>query len=253
MTNQATIADTLEAMELEESTDQVGDQKPGDVLSKPSTENPLPQALAEHTGLRVNLWHTRTGEKINILKWQAESALKKVFRDKDDPEWLGKRIFSQKPTVPLVIGQFLCWLHPKHPDRELNGLDATVVCRSEHIISAQEVSNHVQSKHKRTWAQIQTHRSERNRLEDRQVQREQADAMIRLAERLVANGQPVATQPQPAPPPPAPVTSTPDSVAETVEAGHLHRYMSGEVGSQCKETGCTAVRQVAKQKRKRTK
>ena len=247
MTNQATIAATLEALELEESTDQVGEHKPGDVISTPSAENPFPQALSEHTGLRVNLWNTKTGEKINILKWQAEAAVNKKFRDKTDPEWFGKPIFSQRPTVPLVIGNFLCWLHPKHPDRAANGIDATVVCRSEHIISAQEVSNHVQSKHKRTWAQIQTYRSEQNRIEDRQVQREQADAMIRLAERLVANGQPVATQPQPLPPPPRPVA---DAVTTAV-AAHPHRYMTGDIGSQCKEADCTAVRQVAKQKRKR--
>ena len=72
----------LAGLELQEATDDIGEYKPGDVIAAPTVESPLPVALsAEGTvrGTRVNLWNTKTGEKVELKR---TTARKKVRRGK---------------------------------------------------------------------------------------------------------------------------------------------------------------------------
>ena len=158
--------------------------KVGGVIHRPTADAPLPVGLSEHTGLYVNLWNTRTHEKISVLKWYATAALKKTHNDPAFPEWVGRRLFSTKSTGERVLGQHKCMLHRDHPVRIKYGTDGMPVCPAEHLASEHEVRSHMQHRHKKEWEALERARADFERLEDRTALRAQSDAMLVLAREM---------------------------------------------------------------------
>ena len=95
----------------------------------------------------------------------------------------GMPAFSVTPTVEYKLGQFKCWLHPEHPDREVwdaEGL-AGVICESGHLASEFHVRRHMENKHSDESKAITEIRDRKERDENRRMQIETQRAMLALA------------------------------------------------------------------------
>lgn len=109
----------------------------------------------------------------------------------------GKQYVTDEVTgFPRLVnpGARKCLLHPEHPDREwLDGIGlAGKFCMNptggkpggkENIPNEYEQRLHMERSHRQEWKTIQEAKVERDRQEDRALQRAQMEAMTTLAER----------------------------------------------------------------------
>lgn len=139
----------------------------------------------------VPIYEAKTGEKRLIPRINLLMALKKRFNDPSDTEWFGKRVFSQAPGKPFVLGTHKCLLHPDQPERALYDAWGLPVCLSAHLASPEEVRRHMAKKHKSEYAQIKGEQERAEREEDRKRQQEMQAAMLAA---LQQKNNPVSTQ-----------------------------------------------------------
>ena len=125
---------------------------------------------------RAIIYHTETGEPREVLVNMLSKTLRKKLTD-------GRPAFSIEPAKEYRLGEFMCLLHPGHPDREMwdeAGL-AGVECMSAHLASAFHVRRHMENKHGDEAKVIAEHRTQVEKDETNRLLREQAAAMLALA------------------------------------------------------------------------
>ena len=133
---------------------------------------------------KMTLYDTSTGEPREGVN---QYAVAKALVKKRD----GKPAFSLQPTKTFVRGQVMCYLHPDHPQREYLrglGLDETQDCGygsdrppAAHLASEFDRDVHMEKKHGRPWKVIQANKTEMQRQEQLDMQREQMAAILALA------------------------------------------------------------------------
>lgn len=177
----ATLAEEVPTDAFEEAEDPAVEGREGEIIIPPTLGSPLPGAISERTGKWVNLYETRTGEKRTINRVNLAEALNAKHKDRSFPEWVGKPLFSRRPTVEWVVGQYKCFLHPDQPQRGEYDRRGYPTCASGHLASEYEARRHMQLRHKATWAAILEQRSEEERKEQLEAQRQQTAALLALA------------------------------------------------------------------------
>lgn len=144
--------------------------KPGDVVNKPSAENPLPMAMGEmETAGYVYVYDKLTGERSLCNKNMLVSQIRKT---NDAGEYIFITYPPKNPDGTLLKpwrGSTLCMLHPDGPDRKEYDRMGLPVCHSAKLASEYEMESHMKGKHKREWGAIEDIRTRIVDEEERQV------------------------------------------------------------------------------------
>ena len=177
--------------------------KEGDLVNRPSADNPLGMRVDEVLSAgHVWVYDIRNGDRSRINRNNLQVQLGKL-----DPE-TGKRVFTTDKNYPgmpdPVVGQYKCILHKDSPDREKYDQQGFPVCRKSNLMSPSEVENHARNRHQQEWRQIQEARQR-----ERDDRREQIERL--QLERLLNE---TGTAPQPAAQPVQEAVSTIESPEE---------------------------------------
>lgn len=170
----------------------------GEILGRGTQDGDLPAG----TFLRVNslqykgyveVWDTQTGDKSRQPWWLLWQTMRKRRED-------GSLVFTRTdPKIPPDYGQDLfCPLNPAAPpDQRFTGRGFRH-CRKKHIPHWDALQSHIQHSHKRAWAAMERARAEREREEDRALQRKVIETQQQLMAALTQNAMP-APAPEPTP------------------------------------------------------
>ncbi len=162
--NEGLIAQALEDAEKIQLN---SDLREHPVLHRGDGELDAPVTVREIKGADYRrIWNRVTGEPIPVLYYMIPQKLRQ--REKN-----GQLQFTAvKPNITWRAGGVLkCPLHPDSPDRKHYNELGLRTCTKSNILNAYEVTQHMAFKHKKEWAAIQDEKKERERQEDRQLQR----------------------------------------------------------------------------------
>jgi len=113
----------------------------------------------------VWIWDTRTYERVAVLSYMLPTKLR--FRREDG----SFRWTTNDPGKKPKRGSIKCLLHKDSPDREhFDGLGFRA-CPKTNITNPYQLKQHMVKKHPQEWAAIEEERKERERQEDRELQR----------------------------------------------------------------------------------
>ncbi len=143
--------------------DEPGSFSVGQQLAEGTKELPLGVFHLKSAGY-VFIYDTLTGEASKINKNMLASKLQQKRPD-------GSYIFSLKQSVKPTRGTMKCLLHPDSPDRTHYNLLGLAVCKKANLTSPFQVERHMTKRHKQEWATIEKERTDKERQEDRQLQR----------------------------------------------------------------------------------
>lgn len=126
----------------------------------------------------VEIYDTRSGERSLTSRHMLGLQLTKTRAD-------GSQVFDIAPPrdakgkiIEPKRGKLKCWLHPKSPNRDLYDSWGLLTCTKENLPSLQQVKNHMRRRHKQEWEAIENERIERERNEDREMQRRNTEATM---------------------------------------------------------------------------
>ena len=190
------------------------DNKSGDVVNKPTAENPLPMTIGElETAGKVYVYNRFTGERSLCLRNLLEAQIRKT---NDDGEYIFITYPPKNPDGTLMKpwrGSTLCMLHPDSEDRSAYDRMGLPVCKSGNLASDFQMRLHMQHRHKNEWAQLQDIEQQKVDEEERLVRQALIRANTSTEDLLV----PVAAVNEAAPPieVAAPVIEEEEAVPET--------------------------------------
>ena len=139
---------------------------------------PMVKAKISSAGY-VNCWDTRTYMKVPVLYYMLPQVLR-TRRPDGSYRWT-----VNDPGKEPRRGQFKCLLHPVVPSftneeverrRRYDTLGFRV-CPKDNLANPYEVRRHMQLKHRAEWASIEEERKDRERQEDRQLQKTMVEAL----------------------------------------------------------------------------
>ena len=114
---------------------------------------------------KVQVWDSRTGQTGMVLEYMLRDKLKATRPD-------GSRIWTTKdPQILSQRGSVKCLLHKDGEDRDHYTFLGLRVCTKDNIKNFHERTMHMRRKHPKEWDSIQEEKHERERLEDRALQR----------------------------------------------------------------------------------
>ena len=114
---------------------------------------------------KIKVWDNRTGQESDILYYMLTAQLKKKRED-------GSFAFTTtKPTFSPPEGIFKCLLHAEDPNRARHYELGYVLCPKGNLRDAFQVRRHMQKRHPAEWKAIEEERLEKERQEDRALQR----------------------------------------------------------------------------------
>lgn len=125
----------------------------------------------------VALYNTRTGERILVNVWRKADVLKLKHKDKAYPQFIGKPVFSESPTVEPVRGQVKCFLHPDHPMRAEFNKRGYPACPAGNLASEQDAALHEERTHKSIWAAEQRRKDQARQDKLMELQQQQIMAL----------------------------------------------------------------------------
>lgn len=119
----------------------------------------------------VKMYRTDTGEECLTNRNMLLTQLRK--KHPEDHPMAGQRVFSlERVEVSKVKREeHTCMLHPESPQRAAFDDLSLPYCRKSNLVSAFEAQQHMQNKHPREWAVIESMRRDAERQEDRQFQK----------------------------------------------------------------------------------
>jgi len=143
------------------------------VIHKGDETLPAPMVVNKITSAGyVYVWDSRTFKRVPVLYYMLPQILRQRRQDRSyrwtvsDPGKLPQR------------GMLKCLLHKDSPDRAHYDSLGFRVCPKDNLTNPYEVRRHMQLKHKAEWAGIEQEKLERERKEDRDIQRMLAEAMV---------------------------------------------------------------------------
>lgn len=113
----------------------------------------------------VFVWDTRTYDKIPILYYMLPQKLR---QRREDGSY---RFTTVDPKKQPRRGTIKCLLHPNSPDRGHYDELGFRVCKKSNINNQHQLKQHMIKKHPQEWRAIEDERKEKERQEDRELQR----------------------------------------------------------------------------------
>jgi hypothetical protein len=113
----------------------------------------------------VYVWDTRTFERIPIIYYMLPS---KMRQKRDDGSF---RFTTNDPGRLPKRGTLKCMLHPDSPNRAHYDELGFRVCKKSNLTNQYQLKQHMIHKHPQEWATIEEERKEREKEEDRALQR----------------------------------------------------------------------------------
>ena len=111
------------------------------------------------------VWDTVTHEQSKVNNNMLRSILKRTRPD-------GSRVFTTiRPKELPKRGIIKCLLHPDNPNRQHYNEIGLPVCMKSNITSPYELKRHMQRRHKTAWEALEEERIQKERDEDRALQR----------------------------------------------------------------------------------
>lgn len=172
---EATRQEILAAMRnMTDVGPQPGEVRVGDVVHAGDGELDVQMMVSSTKSAgRSYIWDNRTGERSITNNNMLPTQLTKRRED-------GSLVFTQKdPGIVPKRGQLKCTLHADlregHPEYDQWGL---ALCKKDNLASPQDVKSHMRLRHKREWATIEEDRIEREKAEDRALQRSSNEATL---------------------------------------------------------------------------
>lgn len=161
--NEALIQEALRDAQLSETP---SDLRNNPVLHKGDAEIPAPMTVKEISSAGYAwIWDTRTFEKVPVLYYMLQSKLRKK---RDDGSY---RFTAFDPGEKPIRGTIKCMLHKDGENRKHYDELGFRVCNKENISNQYELTRHMQKKHPQEWAAMEQEKKERERQEDRQLQK----------------------------------------------------------------------------------
>lgn len=160
-------AELIEAMvDRAEKAEESGSMKAGDVISRGDEKAPAPMVVSQVSSAGYYwIYDTRTGERSKANKNMIPQLLRAKRPD-------GSLIFTiTKPPFEPKRGTIKCMLHKDDPNRKHYDEMGLPTCIAGSIPSKHQLVVHMQKKHKTAWEAIEYERKERERQEDRELQK----------------------------------------------------------------------------------
>lgn len=161
--NEALIAEMLRDAKV---IDVPSDLTANPIIHKGDSTLQAPMTVKEISSAGyVQVWDTRTFEKAPVLYYMLPAKLRQRRPDGSfrfttvDPGELPKR------------GSIKCMLHAEGENREHYDTLGFRVCRKSNLTSPYQLKQHMMKKHPQEWAAIEEERKEKERQEDRALQR----------------------------------------------------------------------------------
>lgn len=161
--NEAIIAEMVRDAKIVAMPSELGDNP---VIHKGDEELPAPMVgkVISSAGY-VEVWDTRTFEKIPILYYMLA---KKMRQRRKDGSF---RFTTTDPGKLPKRGKIICRLHKDGENREHYNQLGLRVCPKDNILNPHELKQHMLKKHPKEWATIEDERKDRERAEDRELNR----------------------------------------------------------------------------------
>ncbi|MBU0906647.1 MAG: hypothetical protein KKE05_00655, partial [Nanoarchaeota archaeon] len=136
------------------------------VIHRGDGDVPAPMTVKEISSAGyVQVWDSRTGREAPVLYYMLPTKLRERRQD-------GSFIWTTNdPKVRPPRGQHRCFLHKDGPNRKLYDSMGLRTCKKDNIINAFEAKQHMLKKHPKEWAAIEEIRKDKEREEDRGLQR----------------------------------------------------------------------------------
>ena len=161
--NEALIAEQLRDASVAELP---SDLKANPVISRGDATLPSPMTVKEISGSGyVWVWDSRTFEKVPILYYMLPSKLRQRRNDGSFRFTINEP--KQKPTR----GEIKCMLYKDGENREHYNKMGFRVCKKDNITNPHQLTQHMIKKHPQEWAAIKAEKEEREKQEDRELQR----------------------------------------------------------------------------------
>lgn len=136
------------------------------VIHRGDEDLPAPMVVNKITSAGyVYVWDTRSYEKIPILYYMLPS---KMRQRREDGSY---RFTTLDPGKKPKRGTYKCLLHKDAPDRARYDELGFRVCPKDNLTNQYQVGRHMKLKHPAEWNAIEDERKERERKEDRELQR----------------------------------------------------------------------------------
>jgi len=113
----------------------------------------------------VYVWDTKSFEKIPILYYMLPA---KMRERRPDGSY---RFTTNEPKEKPYRGSIKCFLHKDDPNRKHYDELGFRYCTKENLTNPYQRERHMQMKHSKEWASIENEKKEKERLEDRELQR----------------------------------------------------------------------------------
>lgn len=156
----------------------------GEVLSRGgSAEEPVPMRVSSlrYKGY-VQVWDTQTGAESLQPWWLLWQTMRKRRED-------GSLVFTRvNPNISPDYGDDLfCPLNPNAPAEQRFVGRGFRPCRKRHIPHWDALQSHIQKSHKRAWAAMERERQDRERREDRDLQRQAIESQREFMRVMMQN------------------------------------------------------------------
>lgn len=140
--------------------------KPGDIISGNGDDAPARVSALRYKGY-VQVWDTQTGVESLQPYWLLWQTMRKTRPD-------GSPVFTRvNPHIAPSYGEDLfCFLNPSSPENEMFKGMGFKACSKQHIPHQDAQLQHLRKSHKRAWDAWERVRADRQREEDRELQRE---------------------------------------------------------------------------------
>jgi len=137
-----------------------------DVIHKGDEELGAPMTVHEiKSSGYVYVWDTRTFEKVPILYYMLPSKLR---QRREDGSY---RFTTVDPKKMPYRGAIKCLLHTDSPSRKHYDELGFRTCPKSNISNQHQLKQHMLKKHRQEWETIEDERKDRERQEDRELQR----------------------------------------------------------------------------------
>ena len=135
------------------------------LVHKGDDKVPMPLVLTVTSAGYITLWDILTHDPSLFNKNMARDALKRKRAD-------GSPEFTYTFPGPPIQGTIKCLLHPDNPERGRFDRLGLPVCKKANIPSEYQLAKHMQIRHPTAYATLEAERIQREREEDRKLQRQ---------------------------------------------------------------------------------